>query len=192
MILAFDGSFDISFLMIYSNTTFHMIYEQRSQLLIWLYLLGPSILWLASAMRHEQKPVWFPLQFSRFIVHHNENPFYRVYLVTVDDCGFYTTYSWLNSSAVCDAPGGTVTLIWPVHFILCSIVRWQLYAVQCQCSGWALVVAVMLVITITLYTADRISVKDILKRVKVQKEVVRCIAYILQCFSFSCSTMHYA
>ena len=123
MILAFNGSFDVSFLMIYSNTSFHMIYEQRSQLLIWLDLLGPSILWLASAMRYEQKPVWFPLQFSRFIVHHNENPFYRVYLVTVDDCGFYTTYSWLNSSAVCDAPGGAVTLMWPVHFILCSIVR---------------------------------------------------------------------
>ena len=123
MILAFNGSFDISFLVIHSNTTFHMIYEQRSQLLIWLDLLCPSIHPLASAMRHEQEPVWFPLQFSRFIEHHNENPFYHVYLVTVDECGFYTTYSWLNSSAVCDAPGGAVTLMWPVHFILCSIVR---------------------------------------------------------------------
>ena len=36
--------------------------------------------------------------------------------------------------------------------------------------------------------------EDILKRVKVQKEVVRCkkIAYKLQCPSFSYSTMHYA
>ena len=43
-------------------------------------------------------------------------------------------------------------------------------------------------------TADRTSVEDILKRVKVQKEVVRCkkIAYKLQCPSFSYSTMHYA
>ena len=54
--------------------------------------------------------------------------------------------------------------------------------------------AARLVITISLYTADRISVEDILKRVKVQKEVVRCkkIAYKLQCPSFSYSTMHYA
>ena len=52
--------------------------------------------------------------------------------------------------------------------------------------------AARLVITISLYTADRTFVEDILKRVKVQKEVVRCIAYKLQCFSFSYSTMHYA
>ena len=45
-----------------------------------------------------------------------------------------------------------------------------------------------------LTSADRTSVEDILKRVKVQKEVVRCkkIAYKLQCPSFSYSTMHYA